>query len=318
MKLFEFISLISILPNVAAAPSEPSPQRGFDFSKLQKIVSFGDSWTDTRFNVAGVQPSVSNPLGNTGKTSSNGKMWPMYLTTQYNQSSVLLYNLAVGGAVTDVDLVTTGPNGMDTQIQEKLKVYTSEKPGFFPPKHTLWTTFIGINDIYRTINDADQEEKIVAIIARIRELTLDLYKSGARQFLFISTPPQSLFPNNVPKDIAPKLKAVSESWNKKLDKLVRQLDRDLAKSTFFFFDIAPLITAVTKDPSQFPETAVYKSTGWCSAYRTGTSVPDFKSESCEYNALEYMYIDGAHPTQGFHQILAKKISEQLAAGDSIS
>lgn len=31
-----------------------------------------------------------------------------------------------------------------------------------------------------------------------------------------------------------------------------------------------------------------------------------------------MYIDGAHPTQGFHQILAKKIAEQLAAGQTIT
>ncbi|KAF4968510.1 hypothetical protein FSARC_4077 [Fusarium sarcochroum] len=319
MNLFGFITLTSMLSYVAAAPwLTQSAHESFNFSNIQKIVTFGDSWTDTRFNVSGTQPSVLNPLGNTGKTSSNGKMWPMYLTTQYNHSCVLLYNMAVGGAVTDKDIVTTGPNDVDTQVHETFKVYSSQQPGFFPPRNTLYAVFVGINDIYRTINDEDQEDKIIAIIARIRELTLDLYKTGARQFLFITTPPQSLFPNNRPKDIAPKLEAASQSWNKKLYRLVEQLDHKLAHSTFFFFDIVPLITAVTEDPTQFPETALYKSNAFCADYKAGTPVPDFNSDTCEYNALEYMYIDGAHPTQGFHQILAKKISEQLAAGKSVS
>ncbi|KAF4985779.1 hypothetical protein FGRMN_11104 [Fusarium graminum] len=253
-------------------------KKAFDFAKITKIVSFGDSWTDTRFNISGQQPSSSVPIGNYGKTSSNGKMWPMYLTTQYNKSSVLLYNMAVGGAVVDKDIVTTGPNDVDTQVHDKFQVY-AQQPNLFPPKETLWTVFIGINDIYRTINQTDQEDTIVTIIERIRELTIDLYSYGARQFLFISTPPQSLFPNNRPKDIAPKLKAASESWNKKLRSLVHHLDHELAHSTFFFFDIVPLITAVTDDPSQFPETAIYKSNSFCTDYKAGTPVPDFKSDS---------------------------------------
>ncbi|OBS18888.1 hypothetical protein FPOA_10614 [Fusarium poae] len=274
MKVAGLISLLSLLSCLEAAPSPGHPpKKGFSFSKINKIVSFGNSWTDTRFDISGQQPSASNPIGNTGKTSSNGKMWPMYLTTQYNASSIQLYNMAVGGAVVDKDIVTTGPNDVDTQVHEKLQIYVNQQPNLFPPKETLWTIFIGINDIYRTINEDDQEETIVAIIARIRQLTLDLYSYGARQFLFVSTPPQSLFPNNRPKDIAPKLEAASESWNKKLKKLVRNLDHKLKHSTFFFFDIVPLITAVTEDPSQFPETAVYKSNAFCAAYKAWVQYP---------------------------------------------
>ncbi|KAM5363504.1 hypothetical protein AU210_005349 [Fusarium oxysporum f. sp. radicis-cucumerinum] len=319
MKLLGLVSLAGTLRTIAAAPSLDKHSQKFDFSKINKIVSFGDSWTDTRFNTSGVQPSVSNPFGNTGKTSSNGKMWPMYLTTQYNQSSVLLYNMAVGGAVTDVNIVKTGPSDVVTQVNRfDAYLQQQQQPSFFPPKRTLYTVFIGINDIYRTINDADQDETVIKIMERLSELTTVLHGHGARQFLFISTPPQSLFPNNVPKPIAPTLKAASENWNKQLHKLLKQLDRKLPHSTFFLFDIVPLITAVTEDPTQFPETAVYKSTGFCADYKSGTITPDFKSENCEYNALEYMYIDGAHPTQGFHQILAKKIAEQLAAGQTIT
>ncbi|KAF5594387.1 anter-specific proline-rich APG [Fusarium subglutinans] len=319
MKLFILISLASSLHGAVAAPSaDKHSQKKFDFAKINKIVSFGDSWTDTRFNTSGVQPSISSPFGNTGKTSSNGKMWPMYLTTQYNQSSVLLYNMAVGGAVTDVNIVKTGPNDVVTQVSRFDAYLQQLGPNFFQPKHTLYTVFIGINDIYRTINDADQNETVTKIMERLDQLTTDLHTHGARQFLFISTPPQSLFPNNVPKPIAPTLKATSENWNKKLHELLKQLGRKLSHSTFFLFDIVPLITAVTEDPSQFPETAVYKSTGFCADYKSGTITPDFKSDNCEYNASEYMYIDGAHPTQAFHEILAKKIAAQLAAVRTIT
>ncbi|KAF5547683.1 anter-specific proline-rich APG [Fusarium mexicanum] len=319
MKPSILISLASSLPAAVAAPSaDKHSQKKFDFATINKVVSFGDSWTDTRFNTSGVQPSISNPFGNTGKTSSNGKMWPMYLTTQYNQSSVLLYNMAVGGAVTDVNIVKTGPNDVVTQVNRFDAYLQQLGQNFFQPKHTLYTIFIGINDIYRTINDADQAETVIKIMDRLDQLTTDLHGHGARQFLFISTPPQSLFPNNVPKPIAPTLKAASENWNKKLHKLLKQLDRKLSHSTFFLFDIVPLITAVTEDPSQFPETAVYKSTGFCADYKSGTITPDFKSDNCEYNASEYLYIDGAHPTQAFHQILAKKVAEQLAAVRTIT
>ncbi|KAG5763241.1 hypothetical protein H9Q72_008667 [Fusarium xylarioides] len=319
MKLFALISFASSLHAAAAVPSaDKHSQKKFDFAKINKIVSFGDSWTDTRFNTSGAQPSLSNPFGNTGKTSSNGKMWPMYLTTQYNQSSLLLYNMAVGGAVTDINIVKTGPNDVVTQVNRFDAYLQQLGPNFFTPKHTLYTVFIGINDIYRTINDADQDETVIKIMERLNNLTTELHGHGARQFLFISTPPQSLFPNNVLKPIAPTLKAASENWNTQLKKLLKQLNRKLSHSTFFLFDIVPLITVVTEDPTQFPETAVYKSTGFCADYKSGTITPDFKSDNCEYNASEYMYIDGAHPTQAFHQILAKKIAEQLAAGRTIT
>ncbi|KAF4430272.1 Anter-specific proline-rich protein APG [Fusarium austroafricanum] len=319
MKVSIFVPLVQLLPCTAAAPSSGHSTRSdFNFADITKIVSFGDSWTSTQFDRFGIQPSASNPIGNRGRTSSNGRMWPEYLTTQYNMSSVLLYNMAVGGAVVDMDIVKTGPNDMEAQVHDRFQVYAN-KPGFFPPKQTLWTVFIGINDIYRTLTDDNQEEKIVSSIELIRELTLELYGYGARQFLFISTPPQSLFPNNKGKTIVPKLDAAVLSWNKQLDKLVRQMDQKMPQTKFFLFDIVPLLTAVTNDSSQFPETAVYKSNAFCAEYKTsGTSVPDFKSEQCEYNALEYMYIDGAHPTQPFHQLVAKKIAAQLAAGQSIS
>ncbi|KAI9148786.1 Anther-specific proline-rich protein APG [Paramyrothecium foliicola] len=241
-------------------------------------------------------------------------MWPQYLTTQYNQSSIRLYNLAAGGAVVDVDLITSGSHDVDYQVHGKFEPYSSRQPCFFPAKTTLWSIFIGINDIYRyLVVEGKDSSTAVAVIARLRELVNDLYGYGARQFLFVSTPPQSLFPNNANKTFAPDLEAAAINWNKMLAQLAQEVDDDFPDSTVFYFDIAPLIRAVTEDPSQFPETAVYKSTGWCAAYRSGTSTPDFKADSCDYNALEYMYIDGSHPTQGFHQILAKQISEKLAA-----
>ena len=70
--------------------------------------SSGDSYTTTGFNASGPQPSPSNPLGNPdylGHTSSNGPNWIDYLTTKYNHTLLLTYNLAFGGATVDSALV---------------------------------------------------------------------------------------------------------------------------------------------------------------------------------------------------------------------
>lgn len=74
------------------------------------IFSTADSYTTTGFNATtGPQPSIGNPLGNPaypGHTASNGPNWVDYLTTKYNHTLVLAYNLAYGGATVDSSLVT--------------------------------------------------------------------------------------------------------------------------------------------------------------------------------------------------------------------
>ncbi|KAL2833472.1 hypothetical protein BJY01DRAFT_253522 [Aspergillus pseudoustus] len=246
-------------------------------------------------------------------------MWPEYLATKYNYSLVLGYNLALSGAVVDVDIIPTAPHDVDYQVHEKFEPY-SNKANFFPTKTSLFTMWVGNNDVNRSFNGTDPTIN-TKIIARYEELVRHLYEIGARNFLFLSVPPMWRFPSNTenPDVDLRKLQIAVEDYNRKLKRMAREIDHNLPYSTVYYYDIPPLLNAVIDDPSQFAETAVYKNTtGWCSAYNTNIPRPDYKSSKCEYSAIEYLFIDGAHPTQPFHDLLAKELSVMLANRSSLS
>lgn len=77
-------------------------------SGAKYLISFGDSYTATEFNITGQQPSSSDPIGNPpfpGWTSAGGANWIGNLVGTYNNSVLLNYNLAYGGATVNASLV---------------------------------------------------------------------------------------------------------------------------------------------------------------------------------------------------------------------
>ncbi|KAJ4492399.1 hypothetical protein C8R41DRAFT_724351, partial [Lentinula lateritia] len=64
--------------------------------------SFGDSYTQTGFVTNDTLPAPGNPLGNPVYPGYN---WLDFGTTTYNNSLVLTYNYAYGGATIDSSLV---------------------------------------------------------------------------------------------------------------------------------------------------------------------------------------------------------------------
>src|SRR5690242_18177297 len=92
-----------------ASPHRANSSSWSGWSSVKHFFVFGDSYTQTGFNPNSTQPSLSNPFGNPpypGWTSSNGPNWVGFLTTTYNASKLLTYNLAYGGATVDSALVT--------------------------------------------------------------------------------------------------------------------------------------------------------------------------------------------------------------------
>lgn len=78
-------------------------------SALEYLISFGNPYSTTGFDINSTKPSSSNPLGNPafpGYTSENGNNWIDDLITVYNTSLLLSYNFADGGATTSASLVT--------------------------------------------------------------------------------------------------------------------------------------------------------------------------------------------------------------------
>ncbi|RVD83701.1 uncharacterized protein DFL_005480 [Arthrobotrys flagrans] len=66
---------------------------------LRHWFSFGDSYTSTNFSINGIQPSIERPLGNPPAADIWHKQtynatWIPYITTKFNKSVTLNYNLA--------------------------------------------------------------------------------------------------------------------------------------------------------------------------------------------------------------------------------
>jgi hypothetical protein len=75
----------------------------------------GDSYTSTGFNPGGTAPNRGNPIGNPnfpGSTTTGGANWIDFDTATYNNSLVLTWNYAVGGATIDASLAP--PYGSST------------------------------------------------------------------------------------------------------------------------------------------------------------------------------------------------------------
>ncbi|KAH9862578.1 hypothetical protein IAQ61_009995 [Plenodomus lingam] len=283
----------------------------------------GDSYTQTGFNVNGTQPNANNPFGNPGYpgwTSSNGPNWIGFLSTTYNASRLLTYNLAYGGATVDSALVTPyAPTVLSLKDQvelEFLPTYGSHDPSTpWSSQSSLFAFFIGINDVGNSWA-ANNSTLYDAIFGEFAGLVDKVYAVGARNFLFLSTPPVNLAPLTLEKDdggcaVREEGKVILD-WNKRLDGMARELKAKYRDTAVFVHDTYGVYDAVIKNPGVFEQTRGLKNvTGFCEAYKGGTPTWYTKDPSCEYPVNEYLWLNDLHPTFPVHNATAASIAKLL-------
>lgn len=238
----------------------------------------GDSYTQTGFDVNGTQPNAANPFGNPpypGYTSSNGPNWIDFLATTYNASFIKAYNLAYGGATVDSKLVTPyAPTVLSLvdQVQSEFLPRYGSHPADAPwtGKDSLFAFFIGINDVGNSwwLNNATLYD---TIFTRYAGLLDQVYKTGARNFLFLSVPPVNLAPLTLNKDdngysVEAEGKVILD-WNRRLTALTKAFKKSHTDSQIFVHDTYKVFNDVIKKPKAYPQTSGYKNvTGYCAAY----------------------------------------------------
>jgi phospholipase/lecithinase/hemolysin len=268
--------VLSLASTSLAAPFANGSWSGW--KNVKQLFVFGDSYTQTGFDPKAAQPSPANPFGNPtypGWTSSNGPNWVGFLTTTYNQSKILTYNLAYGGATVDSALVTPYAStviSMKDQVQTQyLPIYGSH-PATAPWKSdsSLFAFFIGINDVGNSwwLNNATLYDIIFSEYAGLLE---QIYATGARNYLFLSVPPVNLSPlitNQADNGYATEYEGrVIADWNSRLANLTAQFKAKHTGVTTFIHDTNALFTKVIKDPKSFEQTKGYKNTtAFCKAY----------------------------------------------------
>ncbi|CAI6043282.1 unnamed protein product [Clonostachys chloroleuca] len=281
------------------------------FPNLKSLHIFGDSYSRTGFDPSGTQPSFTNPLGNPsypGRTSSNGPNWAGYLTTKYNDSSILAYNFAGSGATLDKSIVDNNGYDVIREIDEGyLRYYGNDT---IESSTSLFVVWIGINDItnsYLERNDTTHS----SIFKSFRYRIDSLYDTGARNFLLLSIPPLERAPRTTQSSDAenrvPLMKDAVQDWNERLRIFKQRIQYLHSDVNVFLFDTYSLFQKVIDDPAQYEETAVYKDTA------TGTDEIDTKLDECEFAANEYLWLNSMHPTSPIHEVLAKQVAKVLKA-----
>ena len=160
---------------------------------------FGDSYTQTGFNYAGILPAPGNPLGNPpypGWTSTGGPNWVGTFATSLNNSLLLTYNYAHGGAVIDADLVTPWQPDVITMTDQINDLFFAPNGAGSKPAETPWTSENSLFSVWIGINDIGNSFYLGGDRAAFSKVLLDaefrlverLYEAGARNFLFVNVP----------------------------------------------------------------------------------------------------------------------------------
>ncbi|KAH7092957.1 hypothetical protein FB567DRAFT_159713 [Paraphoma chrysanthemicola] len=316
-------SLALTLSLVATGLAAPTASSWSGWKNVKQLFVFGDSYTQTGFNPTSTQPNAANPFGNPnypGWTSSNGPNWVGFLTATYNQSKILTYNLAYGGATIDSALVKPYADtvlSVKDQVQKQFLPIYGSHPATAPwtAASSLFSFFIGINDVGNSwwLNNATLYDTIFSEYAGLLN---QIYDTGARNFLFLNVPPVNLSPlileqadNGYAKENEGKVIA---DWNARVVNLTTQFKATHKGVEAFVFDTNALYQKVIADPKSFKQTAGLKNvTGFCDAYKNGTPTWYTKDPSCAYPVNEYLWLNNLHPTFPVHNATAAEIVKFL-------
>ncbi|KAI0046451.1 carbohydrate esterase family 16 protein [Auriscalpium vulgare] len=269
----------SATTTTSSAGSSPTSSKNYWFS-------FGDSYTQTGFNISSTAPASGNPLGNPaypGYTAVGGVNWIDQATTVSNHSVVLTYNFAYGGATIDANLVTPYEStvlSLTDQVNEFLNANglgTGNK--IWASANTLFSVWIGINDIGNSYGNsgsrtAFDDTLLNAYFALIEKL----YNAGGRNFLFINVPPIDRSPLMLAQSSSAQAaeKAVIADFNSKLITRAANLTSTYSGVKTYAFDANSAFTTYLNSPTSygFVDATSYGNTGdfWGNNYHPSPAV----------------------------------------------
>jgi phospholipase/lecithinase/hemolysin len=267
----------------APAPSETGT------ADVKYFFSFGDSYSQTGFEITGQKPSAANPLGNPalpGWTASGGLDWPGYMVTQFNTSLTLSYNLAYGGATVDSDLVKPYDPSVRSFV-DQVKIFSGSlagKPSYAPwtAKNTLAGVWMGVNDVGNTFwLGGDQAGRVDEILNVYFEQIKIIYDAGVRQFVLLTVPPTDKSPLMAGGQSPEGLKQLQDQislWNTVLKTKLADFQAANKLATFKLVDTAPAFNTAIENPDKYgaPDALCHDEDGvsclWFNDYHPATAI----------------------------------------------
>ncbi|CAL5870081.1 uncharacterized protein PFLUO_LOCUS4315 [Penicillium psychrofluorescens] len=280
---------------MAAAAPPPQPKE-WPYTKTTYFFTFGDSYSQSDFNVTGVQPSPSDPMGNpalgTGTTGA-GLNWIEDLVTVDNSSLILGYNLAVGGATIDNHIVNASVEDMATQVGS-FQTYYSNKPASAPwsSNDVVFGFWIGINDVGRAFSSMDASSTVPLLINEYQSLAEEIYADGGRKFLFLNVPPTSRSPYILDQgpDVAEAHAAWLNVFNEGLSSMVNDFGAEHPDALPILYDSWSFMTKILDQPQAY-------------GYPNATCIND--------DGISCVWWNNYHPGQKYHSLQAADMKKYL-------
>ncbi|ETS76236.1 hypothetical protein PFICI_11623 [Pestalotiopsis fici W106-1] len=258
------------------------------------FITFGDSYSQTGFDVNGTHPSASNPLGNPdlpGWTASGGLDWVGFEVTKYNASLLLSYNLAYGGATTDANLVTPYADTVLSFVDQVGEFSTSlaSKPDWAPwtSDNTLVGVWMGVNDVGNTFWLSNMSDVIDAVTTRYFELLQVTYDAGARNFVLLSVPPTDQTPLMLENDASSEASLAStiSTYNDFLSSKLDTFKSSNSDVTAWIVDTSVPFYEAINNPTAYgaPNATCFNADGvsclWFNNYHPGVAIQGLVAEA---------------------------------------
>ncbi|KAH7909635.1 hypothetical protein BJ138DRAFT_206591 [Hygrophoropsis aurantiaca] len=259
------------------------------FDLIRNLVIFGDSYCDVDYKRTSPRPTQEEPLGvkfpgvpfvEDGKPNWIGHLLNMDISSPRK----LVYNFATGG-----DRVP----GVGLQIENRFLCMdgVGTKPNWLSSQwsetDTLFVTWVGINDLvllHRFLRMAEQGlEQTITLLFGYQE---DLYKAGARNFLFFDIPPIYRCPWF--QGSKPVKQSLIVQWNEILMNKARSFANEHPDITVLVFSSWDTFTRVLDDPV--------------------TAMFDVDDPSKKGG----IWFDELHPTSKMHEIIARDLYSFLS------
>ncbi|KAG9091801.1 hypothetical protein FRC06_000378 [Ceratobasidium sp. 370] len=249
--------------------------------------SFGDSYTQTGFNINGTKPAVGNPLGNPtypGYTACGSvPNWVDLVTTKYNTSTLLTYNFAYGGATIDATLVTPYTPTVISLTDQVNIFLTNKAVAPWTASNALFSVFIGINDIGNSwYNSGDRDAFSDTLLNAYFALIQKIYDVGGRNFLFVNVPHVDRSPLMLAQSASDQAAeaAVINGFNTKLAAKATSFASSHSGVKTWVYDSATKLNTLLNSPSTygFQDATSYgdgSTLMWCNNYHVSSGVHNY-------------------------------------------
>lgn len=268
-------------------------------NKINKIIAFGDSLSDTGNLFNGSEWRFPNPNSWFLGHFSNGFVWPEYLAKSQN---IPLYNWSVGGAA-GIDEYKVIP-GLGHQIQSYF--HYLKKAENYQPANTLFTLEIGLNDFMnynREVKDVSQN---------LSDGLKRLVDEGGAQHIILFTLPDATR--------APQFKYSTQENIVKIKSKIEEFNGFIKQQALFYqakgidlvlFDAHSIFDEIIKNPKEYGFVNV---TDACLDINRDSSKDYLLSHSLTkdcayYGSDKYLFWGITHPTTAVHKVFADKIIE---------